>query len=189
MNTRLLGWLCIIGSLIAIADGLRLVISGHQDIAGVRELDTLQYITQIVWALGTLCGLIALIRLKLVGTNPIFNILSYVPTVGYIALVIGLFLGMFGLPTENNPVGIIGQLLSMAGMVVLAILVLAAKTWKGWGKFTPLLIILAIPAGAMLVEITGLDGWFIIVNAAATALFGYAILNSELVAHWTRAIA
>lgn len=41
MDIRLLGRICIIGSLIAMADGVRLVVSGHQDIPGVRDLDTL----------------------------------------------------------------------------------------------------------------------------------------------------
>lgn len=188
MSIRLLGSLCIIASLIAMADGARLVATGHQDIPGVRDLDTIQFITQIVWAIGTLCALIAVVRLKVVGANPIFSALSYLPLVGYLGSITGLFLGLAGLPTANNPIGIAGQLLSMAGMVVLAILVLAARAWAGWRRFTPLLTVLAIPVGAVLVGITGLDGWFIMINAVATALFGYAVLSSEPVAQWDRAV-
>ncbi len=185
----MLGRLCIIGSLIAVADGIRLVLTGHQDVPGFRHLDTIQFLTQLAWAVGALCAVLGLIALKATGTNPIFRFLSYVPVVGYIASIIGLLLGLTGVPTANNPIGIVGQILAMGGMLVLAILVLAAKRWHGWRKFTPLLTILTIPLGAMLVGITGLDGWFIIINAAATALLGYAILSSIPVAQLRTAAA
>ena len=189
MNTRLLGRLCIIGSLIAVADGIRLVLTGHQDVPGFRHLDTIQFLTQIVWSVGGLCAVLGLITLKATGTNPVFRFMSYLPAVGYIAMIVGLLLGLAGLPTANNPIGLVGQILAQGGMLVLAILVLAAKRWSGWRKFAPLLTILTIPLGAVLVAITGLDGWFIIINAAATALLGYAVLSSSPVAQLRPAAA
>jgi len=189
MDTRLLGRLCIIASLIAAIDGVRLVLTGHRDIPGFRDLDTIQFLTQIIWAAGVLCALIALIRLRVTGGNPIFRFLSYLPVVGYVALIIGLILGLAGLPMANNPIGIVRQLLAMGGMLVVAILILAVRTWKGWRKFTPLLTILTIPLGAMIVGVTGLDGWFIVINAVATALLGYAVASTEPVATLRQSMA
>ena len=189
MDTRSLGRFCIIASLIAAVDGVRLVLTSHQDIPGFRDLDTIQFLTQIIWAVGVLGALIGLIRLRVTGEHPIFRFLAYLPVVGYVALIIGLILGLAGLPTANNPIAIVGQLLAMGGMLVLAILILAVRTWKGWRKFTPLLTILSIPLGALIVGATGLDGWFIVINAAATALLGYAVSTTAPVVRLRQSMA
>jgi hypothetical protein len=42
---------------------------------------------------------------------------------------------------------------------------------------------------AALVAVTGLDGWFIVINAAATAILGHAVQSSEPVAKLSQAMA
>ena len=191
MNTRLFAIICVIGSFVAIADGLRLVGTGHQDISGYRHLDTIQYITQIVWCIGILCGLIGLIRLGATGNKPIFRYLAYLPVLGYVIAIIALFLGLGGLEGPDNPLGAPGQILAMAGMLIVGILVIAAKKWFGWRRFAPMLYILTIPIGAILVILTGLDGVFIMLHALATAVLGYAVIveSSEPVAQLSEAVS
>ena len=189
MDIRLLGKLCIVFSGIAIVDGIRLVLIGHEDTVGFRDLDTLQYITQTFWIIGIICGLIGLISLKATGSNPIFRMLSYLPILGWTIAIVGLLLDLAGLPKTDNPFGLAGEFLGQGGMLVLAILVIAAKSWVGWRRFTPLFYILSIPLGGVIGLITGLDGPFIIVNAAATAVLGYAVLTSVPILRWNKALA
>ena len=183
MNTRLLGSLCIIGSLIAIADGVRNVIIGHQSVAGVRHFDTISSTADIVWMLGVLCAVLGLIALKATGTNPIFRFLTYVPAAGAVVQIVAFLLQLTGVPSEKNWVLGLGTFLLLGGMLVVGILTLAARTWLGWRRFTPLLIILSLPLVVLVVGVTGLDGWFNIINGAAYLLLGYAVQSSEPVMH------
>ena len=179
MNTRLLGALCIVGSLVGVADGVRQVLIGATHEGAFRDPDALNYLlSMVIWLGGTLCGMLGLIALRATGANPIFRVLSWLPVVGLAAEVVGGLLGLAGLPVPRNWPLLVGQLTAMAGMLVVAILVLAARVWRGWRAFTPLLTVLAIPLGAVLAGISGgLDGWWIIVNAAASALLGYAVMS------------
>ena len=189
MNTRLLGTLSIIASAIMIADGVRLVMTGHQSVSGFRDHDTISIVVQLVSAIGGLCAVIGLIALKATGRNPIFRWLSYLPAVGYAALIVGFLIGLAGVPITKNPIGIFGQLMAQGGMLVLGILVIAAKTWTGWRRFAPLVTVLTIPLGAVLVGLTGLDGMFIIINAMAMILLGYVVQSSEPVTRLREAVA
>jgi hypothetical protein len=98
MNTRLLGTLCIAGSAIALADGVRLVMLGREmPGAGLQQLDSATDVASIVGALAGLCGLLGLMALRTTGTNPIFRLLGYLPAISYIAAVVaglGLLTGM-----------------------------------------------------------------------------------------------
>ena len=83
------------------------------------------------------------------------------------------------MPVRENLPAVVGQLLAMAGLLVVAILVLAARVWRGWRALMPLLNVIAIPLGALAYALTGnLDGAWWIVNAVASALLGYAVLSS-----------
>jgi hypothetical protein len=178
MNARLLGMLCIIGSLVGIAEGVRMVLIGTTHEGTFRDPDTLNYLAQMIWLSGSLCAMLGLIALRATGANPIFRLLSYLPVAGYAVGVIGAALGLAGVPVRENPSLTVGQFLSMAGLLVVAILVLAARVWRGWRAFTPLLNIITIPLGAVAYSLTGnLDGAWWIVNAAASALLGYAVMS------------
>ena len=189
MNTRMLGRLAIIASAVMIANGVRLVVTGHQDIPGFLHLDTISIVAQLVSAIGGLCAVIGLIALKATGRNPIFRLLSYLPAVGYAALIVGFLIGLAGVPITENPIGIFGQLMAQGGMLVLGILVIAAKAWTGWRRFAPLVPTVAVPLGAVLVGLTGLDGVFIIIHAMAMILLGYVVQSSEPVTQLREAVA
>ena len=71
-----------------------------------------------------------------------------------------------------------GIMWSGGHMYLVAILVLAARVWRGWRAFTPLLNVITIPLGAVAYSLAGnLDGAWWIVNAAASALLGYAVMS------------
>ena len=184
-NARSLGTLCIIGSLIGIADGVRLVILGRQLTPGIQTLDTMTAMTTVLAAIGGLCGLLGLIALRATSNNPIYRFLTYLPAVSYLAAIIaglGLLTGLLT-SDSNNPVivllGLLVEPVGPAAWLVVAILTIAAKTWRGWRRLAPLALVLAFPMGIVASLSTGLVGTFAIINYAATVLLGYAVQSSE----------
>jgi len=178
MNSRTLGLACMVGSGVAALDGIRLILSQHRDIPGFRDVDTLDAVAQVVWALGMGCGFLALLALRATGDRQIYRWLTWVPVVGSALGIVGFALLLAGVPTSRNIPGIAGQLLSQLGLLVVAILVLVVKNWRSWRRYTPLTVILTIPLGAVLVELTTLDGVFILLNASAWLLLGYALFTT-----------
>ncbi len=178
MNSRTLGLACMVGSGVAALDGVRLILSRHQDIPGFRDVDTLDAVAQVVWALGMGCGFLALLALRATGDRQIYRWLTWVPVVGSALGILGFALLLAGVPTSRNIPGITGQLLSQLGLLTVAILVLVVRTWRSWRRYTPLTAILTIPVGAVLVELTTLDGVFIVLHAAAWLLLGYAVFTT-----------
>ena len=184
-NARSLGTLCIIGSLIGIADGVRLVILGRQLTPGIQTLDTMTAMTTVVAAIGGLCGLLGLIALRATGNHPIYRFLTYLPAISYLAAIIaglGLLTGLLT-SDSNNPVivllGLLVEPVGPAAWLVVAILTIAAKTWRGWRRLAPLALVLAFPVGIVASLSTGLVGTFAIINYAAAVLLGYAVQSSE----------
>jgi hypothetical protein len=189
MNSRVLGWLCVVGSTIGMADGVRLIATGHLDIPGFRDVGgTLSAIAGMFWVMGILCVCLGLIALRATGDRPIFRWLSWLPVVGSAASILGYVLYLAGVPSRQNIPGIAGQLLTYLGVLVVAVLVLVARKWSGWRAFTPLLVVIAIPIGAILVGITKLDGVFIVVNTAASVILGYAVASDARSANLQQAI-
>lgn len=180
MNPRLLGVICIIGSLVAFADGVRKIVIGTTHEGPFTDPDALSYLlSTFIWYISILCGMLGLIALRATGANPIFRLLSWLPVVGSAGAAVGGLVGLAGVPVSENVPLRIGGDLYMAGLLVVAILVLAARVWRGWRAFTPLLNIIAIPLGGLVyVAIGGLDGGWLVTNAAASALLGYAVMSS-----------
>jgi hypothetical protein len=179
INSRLLGTLCVVGSAICMANAVRLVVTGHLDIPGFRDLGgNLSIGAGLLWVLGLMCAYLGLIALRASGDRLLFRWLAWLPVVGSAASALGYVLVVAGVPTRQNVPGIAGQLVSFVGVLVVAVMVLVARRWKGWRGFTPLIVVIAIPVGAVLVVITKLDGAFILVNTAASVVLGYAVAST-----------
>lgn len=179
MKVRAYALLSIVFTLIGMVDNVRLVLTGHLDTPGFRTFDNITAFFSMISAVGVLFLLLALIELKATGTNPIFRVLTYLPVAGAIVLIIGYLMMLAGQQGVVKYIGAFGQLLNQGGLLIVAILTLAAKRWLGWRKFTPLLCVLAIPVGAMVVGLTGLDGWFGIIFHLMGLLFGFALYTSR----------
>jgi hypothetical protein len=185
MNTRLLGTLCIIGSLIGMADATRNLLMGQQMVDGLRQLDAISSIAMVLAAIGGLCGVLGLVALRATGSNPVFRLLTYLPGISYVAMMfagLGLFTGLLKTDADNPVVlvaYILGDILNPLAWIVVSILTIAAKSWQGWRRFAPLAIVLAFPLGIVASGVIGLVGAFGIVNYAAVVLLGYALQSSE----------
>jgi len=167
MNIRVLGVLCLIGNAIWVLDSIRWFFRGF-------GWDTLDMLVSIIYAIGSICGILGLIALKATGPHPILRLLSYLPILGFLFSIAVTF---------GNNQDVVSQLIAFfiqaGGMALVAILTLFTKAWVGWRKLTPLVVVLAWPIGwAVQSPLGNPPGLANLIMAAAWVLLGYAILSS-----------
>ena len=174
MNTRLLGTICIIGSAFQVVDGVRWAA------LKLTTTDPLSLFLGIALDLGGLCGLIALLVLQATGTNRIFQLLTYLPILGFLGDMINNIAQLAKLSGPDTIFDTASSLLILAGCLVVGILTIAAKQWTGWRKFTPLLTCLMFPIALMVRSATQTTGLISIFMGASWMLLGYAVLSSTM---------
>lgn len=183
MNTRLLGVFFVVGSAVGALDGVRTIALGG---SLTDPYDTLSLIAGIVLAVGVIAGLLGMIHLNAIGSNALVRALGFIPIIGFGLQILANILQVVGvLTTANNPLAGFASILQIVGMLIVGILTIAAKTWRGWRRFLPLLTVVIIPiyfglSGAIgNLTLAGLLGLSIYV---VYGLLGYVIATTEPVA-------
>ena len=141
MRTRILGIICIVASSIWTLDALRGVALGLDDV------DSLGSLAGTIWAVGSVCAVVGMLRLHVVGANAAVRVLACVPIVGFVLLVAGVRQLADVVTTDMNVTAAFGWLFQLAGTVLLGILTIAARIWRDWRRFVPLLCVAPVPAG------------------------------------------
>ena len=104
MSTRLLGTVCIVGTLALMLEGFRRTGSGPQNI------DTLSSLAYVVWSIGGMCAIIGLIKLNALGSNTVMRALAVLPMIGFVVFILMDGLKVSGMLTQgpgyNSAVGI-----------------------------------------------------------------------------------
>jgi hypothetical protein len=147
MNTRLLGSLCILGSFAVLADGFR---DTGLSSSGAQFGDSFTALAYAIWGIGGICGIVGLIRLDALGARATARAMGFLPMIGFAAFVLGDGLRAAGLLTTEtlySTLAGIGWIMMLAGMLIVGILTIAAKSWHGWRRFVPLLTIVMMPIG------------------------------------------
>ena len=172
-NNRLLGTVCMLGGAVAVMDSLRWWV------LGLTDPDTLTGIGFIVWAIGSIAGLLGLIALNVVGASPVARALAMLPVLGFALLAATSVLQLAGFIGADNPIFGVGWLLIYGGMVLVAILTLAAKTWLDWRRFAPLLTVVAAPIGFGLGALVGNLGLGVGLIYLFWVLLGHAVRTAQ----------
>ena len=172
MNTRLLGAAGMAAGACLTAIQLRaLVTTGAPPEA--RNFDRLDHTLYLLWSVGAIGALWALVRLQATGRHRILRAAPFLAMAGFAAMIIGALSDLAGLtqPATNLVAGV-AWILILLGTLVVAVLALVARTWPGWRAFAPLacilaflLVVLVAPVGAPLFGL-------------AWMLLGYAVLTS-----------
>ena len=148
MNTRVLGSLCIVGALAVLAEGFRATGLGSSEAQFGDGFTALAY---AIWGIGGICGIAGLIKLDALGTKVTARAMGFLPMIGFAAFVLGDGLRAAGLLTPDatiySTLAAIGWITMLAGMLIVGILTVAAKSWRGWRRFVPLLTIVMMPIG------------------------------------------
>jgi hypothetical protein len=145
MNTRTLGLLCMVG-------GIAYIISAfYSSITGTGEaLNFPNGLLGLVWALGAICGWLAIIQLKASGENILVRLLSFTPIIGLsIASIAAVYEVVTAGSATFTPMVALGLLLELVGAVLVGIFVIAAHRLSGWHRFTPFFVVLGIVAGGL----------------------------------------
>ncbi len=150
MNSRLLGAMLIVGSLAVMLAGL---LGGMPD-----TLSTADHIAYVLWGVGGIAGVVGLIQLNALGTNATIRATGSLPIIGFVAFILadGLSLLTSGLEkTVYDALISFGWIAILGGMLVVGILTLAAKSWHGWRRFTPLLTVMMMPMAFVIGDAIG----------------------------------
>jgi hypothetical protein len=184
MSTRLLGTLCIIGSVIVLLDALR------QSASGTNGFDTIALLANSAWAIGGIAVLVGMIQLNAVGPNTVVRALAFVPIIGFVLLILANIIQLAGMvTTENNTLAGIGWLAQMAGMVLVGILTIAAKTWSGWQRFIPLLTVVIAPVSFGIGSAIGNLTLGTVIVWVFWMLLGYIVATAEPARAWSQSAA
>ena len=149
MSTRVLGSILIVGSLAVALNSFR----------SSDAFDLISSIALMLWCIGGVFGLIGMLRLNALGQNPVARAFGFLPILGFVTILLADSLrlaGVYPMGTPvNNALAAIGWIAILAGMLVVGIITIAAKTWTGWRRFVPLLIIVFIPVSLGLGSLIG----------------------------------
>jgi hypothetical protein len=172
MNAHRLGLFCMLG-------GIAYIISAiYGSITGAGEtLDMTNSLLGLVWALGAICGWLAIIQLRGTGENIIVRILSFIPILGLSLALISTAYGMFtaGSVAFSTMIGI-GLLLEPVGALLVGIFVIVARKFSGWHRFAPLFVVFGVIAGGVVsaVSNSAIQGLPLFLGIAYL-LLGYAV--------------
>jgi len=174
MNTRLLGILCIAGSLIAVVGALLFRLRYDSAATGMGV------VVGSLMSLGIMAGLIGLIQLNAVGSNPVVRAVAFLPIIGLVLTTVGAVARASGVSSSDSIlsiVGFVGFFGFLAGLVLVSILTIAAKTWSGWRRFVPLFITVMFFIGLGF----RVDNIYLshAVSVAPLALLGYVVATAE----------
>ena len=174
MNTRLLGILCIAGNAISlVAAWVLLDDTPGDDIFG------------LFWGIGVVAGLVGLIQGNAVGSNPVVRAVAFLPILAVMSgIVIGIARQFGAAVTYDSILGTFSYFGWLAGMILVSIFTIAAKTWPGWRRFAPLVVLVMAffiqpgintaggltPISLALGSTVGLASW---------ALLGYVVATAE----------
>jgi hypothetical protein len=172
MNTRRLGLFCMLGGIAYIISAVYSLITG----AG-EAVDSPNKLLGLVWALGAICGWLAIIQLRGTGENIIVRFLSFLPIIGLSLALISAVYGVITAVSDTfTPMVAIGLTLELVGSVLVGIFAIAARRLSGWHRFTPFFVVLGVVAGGL---VTGASNGAILgiplFLGIAYTLLGYAV--------------
>ena len=172
MKPRVLGAILFFGSLVATLNSFR-----------GDDLDMLGSAALVLWSIGGVCGIIGLIRLNVLGPNAVARAFGFLPILGFLVLILGEGLSWTGFSELgdplNNSLAAIGWVAVLAGMLVVGILTIAAKTWSGWRRFVPLLTVVIVPIAFGIGQAVGSQNLTGVPAFAVWMLLGYVIATVE----------
>ena len=180
MNTRLLGTVCIVGALAVLVDSFRPTGMGAPEVQFGDRFTALAY---VLFGIGGICGIAGLIKLNALGMKATARAMGFLPMIGFAAFILGDGLRAAGLTTADSPItgvfAAIGWITMLAGMLVVGILTIAAKSWRGWRRFVPLLTIVIMPISLGIGALSGNETIAGVLLFASWMLLGFVVATAE----------
>lgn len=180
MNTRLLGTVCMVGALAVIVDGVRLTLTGTPS---AQFGDRLTGLAFVLYGIGGICGIVGLLKLNALGMKVTARAMGFLPMIGFAAFILGDGLRAADLTTADAPITnvltSVAWITLLTGMLVVGILTIAAKSWRGWRRFVPLLTVMIIPIGLGIGTLSDIPLIAALIYFASWVLFGGVVATAE----------
>jgi hypothetical protein len=182
MNTPLLGTFCFIGGVVYLLAGIRLILTGTPTDPFDIELT---HLFKLMWAGGGICGLMGMFVTRATGEGRVARAMIGLPAIGLLPIAVEALIALIAhnptpsFPNHATPLSIIGQFLIYIGMLIVGILVLRAKHWTGWIRWTPLTIFLASSGGLLLDSLLKVGFLELITAGVSWALIGFAVQTQQ----------
>jgi hypothetical protein len=129
------------------------------------------------------CGVIGLIRQNALGTNAIARAVGLLPLLGFLAFILGDGLKASGLIKVDDSLYLLlsgfAWIAMLAGMLIVGILTIAAKTWRGWRRFVPLIAVIMFPIALGIGQTVNSLNIGAFLGDAPWMLLGYVIATTE----------
>jgi hypothetical protein len=179
MKTRWLGIALLVGSLVVMLNQFRETAAS----GGNPASDILGSAAYVVWGIGGVCGILGLMQLSALGSNAVARALGFLPLLGFAGFVVADGLKALGLLDSSNALYMtvisVAWLAVLAGMLIVGILTIAAKTWKGWRRFLPLLTVVMLPISFAISAAMDSPYLGAILGYLPWILLGYVIATTE----------
>lgn len=171
MKARTLGLFCMVGGIAYTISAVYGSVTGSGD-----TVDILNKLLGLVWALGAICGWLAIIQLMGTGENSIVRLLSFLPIVGLALALLSTVFGMLAAGSEGLlPLVAVGLILELVGALLVGIFTVMAGKLTGWHRFVPFFVVLGVVLGGVVSGVSGgtVQGIPLFLGVAYT-LLGYA---------------
>ena len=132
----------------------------------------------LAWALGCLCGLVAIGLLGAAGRGVFGRVALAVAALAYAVVALDALLVAAGIYAgQDSPLFAVSRLSTLVGMLLVGIATVAARCWPGWRRFSPFALPLALPVAIAFSAATGIMVMVPFVGLA-WLLIGFAIWST-----------
>jgi hypothetical protein len=174
---RLMGGLAMAGAVCYIIGGFILLATGSLD---GDNSNFLANTLALVWALGSICGLVGIGMLGVVGRGVFGRVALAIATLAYALVALDALLIVAGVfsSVEASPLSAISRLGTLVGMLLVGIAALVARRWPGWRKLSPFALLLALPLAIAVSATTGGVIPIPVFIGLAWLIIGYAVFST-----------
>ena len=176
MSNKMLGLFGVIGGAALMSIEIRHNLLGT--VLNGATIDSFDEVLYIIWSLGLMATFWGIYRLGVTGSKTWMRLVPFVAIIGFAAMAIGSIVDILGFSTASiNPIFIVAWPLILIGTLLTAIFALISRTWAGWRKFAPLLVVLAIPLMLLMNQVIGEASTALV--GLAWIILGFAVSTSE----------
>jgi hypothetical protein len=151
VGRRLPGLAAAVGGVLYFVAGLRFT-------ADHTAYDRVTAILSVLWVIGSLVGVVGMVRLGVAGRGGLGRVAAAVAFAGLGVVLLAWLIG-FDDPAaaEDGALMAVGRVLTLIGFLCLGIATVRTRRWSGWRRLAPFFYLLAVLLGALSWAVAGVE--------------------------------